>query len=320
MRSLSQLPARPFPKPVWGCSTSSPELPGGPGRPVCGVPRREGREGAGTAPGSSALLGRAAAGTRPDWQEPAPSSSSLLFPPPWGGFQPSSALLGEGVRVKKEKRKKQGRKKEGEREKKSQVASPTSPGPAAAAAAPHSWHSWAVTPRAAPAPARPRPRRLQLARPPAPLAPAGHQSPPSRPASLLPAPRGRQQQLRAPGPPRRHRRPQRPPGRPAEVPRGGRAGAAGAALPPQRRCRRQPLPAGRDRRLPRARTKPEPPRCPAGKKPPPSSLEFGRVPAQTLKEPEQRLALGVCGRQRLHGAGCARQRASTAPPGVRRCL
>lgn len=91
-----------------------PVLPGGPGRHVRGAPRREGRERAGKgqgrgreragkgpapAPGSSALLGRAAAGTRPDWQEPAPSSSSLLFPPPRGGFQPSSSFLGEGVRV-----------------------------------------------------------------------------------------------------------------------------------------------------------------------------------------------------------------------------
>lgn len=41
--------------------------------------------------GRAALLARAAAGGRPHWQRPAPSSSSLLFPsPPLGGFQPSS--------------------------------------------------------------------------------------------------------------------------------------------------------------------------------------------------------------------------------------
>lgn len=54
-----------------GAPPAPPVLPGGPGRHVRGAPRQEGREGAGKglapAPGSSALLERAAAGTRPDW-------------------------------------------------------------------------------------------------------------------------------------------------------------------------------------------------------------------------------------------------------------
>lgn len=69
--------------------------PARPGAPTRGGAGRE-RRGRRPAPGSSALLGRAAAGTRPDWQEPVPSSSSLLFPPPRGGFQPSSFLGGGG--------------------------------------------------------------------------------------------------------------------------------------------------------------------------------------------------------------------------------
>lgn len=102
--SGSSRPTRAEPAPSQSLSGDAPlVLPGGPGRHVRGALRQEGREGAGKglapAPGSSALLGRAAAGTRPDWQEPAPSSSSLFFPPPRGGFQPSSSFLGEGVRV-----------------------------------------------------------------------------------------------------------------------------------------------------------------------------------------------------------------------------
>lgn len=55
----------------------------------------------------------------------------LLFPPPRGGFRPSSFLGERGSSLKRGKKKKEERK----RERKSQVASPTSPGPAAA---PHS--------------------------------------------------------------------------------------------------------------------------------------------------------------------------------------
>lgn len=172
------------------------------------------------APGSAARLGKAAASTRTDWQEAVPSSSSLRFPPPRGGFQLSS-YLGEGRRVQTNKQtetRKQSKSPKqphpskktpanDDREKKSPAAFPTSPGPATAAAAPHSWHSRAVTPRAASA--RPGPAASgSLARrsrsPPRDTSPL----PPALPPSFA-HPAGASRSSGRPGPPRRrHWRPQ----------------------------------------------------------------------------------------------------------------
>lgn len=198
---------------------------------------REGRGAERQAPSAQQLCPpREGCGRHPPGLAGACALLFLLLPPPRGGFRLSSFLREGGDSLKEKKN----------REKKSQVASPTSPGPAAAAAAPHSWHSWAVTPRAAPA--RPRPRRLRLARPPAgPTRPRGTPVP-SLPSCLPPSrtPRAAAGAQGAPAPsaaatggpssrPPRRSSPRWP----------GRGGGSGSlSLPARFGSRRQPLPPG----------------------------------------------------------------------------